>query len=431
MATSTRQDLRRHLAALLFSNSDYVLTTATAGAATTVTIGDYAGAFPNGSFVQGNVILRAGEADAEIRLITDYDGATGVITVAPAWDTNPVAADVVDVYKATVGVDQLHSVINDAISATQFDMPVTALSEFKILSQQHRVIDVPTGWMSVTDVRYDTHEITGDRVKPHASSIYRTERTLAATTTRRSQALQPSLEYPIAGVAVKLRRVGTLGGTLSASIFADSGGSITGSALATGTIAATSLPEDLGYAFIEFTSLHYDPANTRVHVVLSGSALTGLSASNYVALSAETLGCNWGVSGLSTDSGSTWTEYTDERLNLRLVPTLAVQDFAKLDKTRWRIIKGTTPQVQLITVPLEGELYRLEGQKYRDTLSLDTDTCTLPISFVASWAAGMYLAAMGSHLPDAERRSQAYLNRAERWLALNGSLVKQRLVEWY
>ena len=421
------------MAALLFVEGEYVLTEADGThSGTTVALGQIADLYDTNAFRLGYVVLRAGEVDSEIRRITAYARATGVVTVNTAWDTNPVDGDSVELYKNPASVPQMHHALNGAIVAERFNYPLKVVSDRIIVNNEDRTLDVPTGWLAVNKVTYDERSVYGDRQTSHISSLYRVEKTFTATTSQRGQSLRPVEEYPVAGVAVRLRKVGTLTGSLYARLRSDSAGTPTGGAggiLVSSTAIDVANISDREWVYFPFATTHYATADDQVHVTLDVSGLTGLSASNYLAWCGETASSPFGNPSVSSDTGTTWTGETGYRLECRLVAL--IPDYCPLPWSKWRIIKGDTPQVHLSLVPRNAEVFRLEGQKTQDELDTDDAVCYLPSTWLVYHAAADYLAAHASHADEAERRSRNYRDMADRYLPVSASLVKQRLVEWY
>lgn len=86
---------------------------ATAQSSTTVTIGSLAGTYDDDEFNDCVVKVTAHAATApdgllnQVRMITDYVGATGQITIDEVWDTNPDAQTTLEIYRRVFDLETL------------------------------------------------------------------------------------------------------------------------------------------------------------------------------------------------------------------------------------------------------------------------------------------------------------------------------------
>ena len=425
-----RSALRRSLVTRLLAPGTFDRGTVASGGASSAVLTDLAYKYPNGHFDGGDIVLRAGTATAEIRHVDVYTGATGALTVIPAWTTAPVALDAYEIYLSGHSPDLMNRAINDAVSASHMKWPVPAV-DYQIVGENARLFPIPSTWVSVNRVMAGSRYIGGDSHGPSGNSSYSTEKTITATTQRKAQMVQFGEQVRWGEIWLPLRRIGTVTGTFAIKIYSstsDLPGTILAPFGTSDNFTASGIDREMFWQRITFTSPPVTDALTDYHFELDPTSLVGLDASNYLAWGASTdQGYAWGGPSISTDSGSTYTAETGYDRWFKIVST--APKFEKIPWRSWRVIKSPVRNLEMkYDLPIMTPV-RLEGQKWQASLDLDTDTCLLPENWILDIASYSYLMNASTGGDGALQLARERAQRAAEFLATTPVIVQDRFVE--
>lgn len=431
----TRSALRRKLVTrVLTAGESDSGTLASSGGASTATLADLADKYTNSHFAGGTIVLRAGDADAEERFVKTFDGATGAITVIPAWTLAPASSDAYEIYASTVDVPLLNQGINDAISIAHLKWPVPDEDSDHCSNWRDRQYPVDTDWIAVNEVYAARRILSGDRFGPRGNDFYNTEKTITATTQRLAQQVYLGEQARVAAIWVPLRMVGTVAGTFALKWYSDDGSDLPDTLLApfgtSDSFSASSIGREMTLYRVPFSSPPAISALTDMHFVVDPTSLTGLDASNYLAWGASSDGgYSFGSPSLSTDSGATYT--SDTSFSRWFAIETTEPEWAELNWHHWRIIKSATRKVELKRDLPYGTPIRLLGQMWQAPLDDDTDTCLLPENWLLDVAAYAYLAGTTNGNDGLMRLAESKAQKAAEYLATSPALVRDRLTEGF
>jgi len=122
----TRAVIRRRVGYLMYGRDKFVVTTASAGAAATVTA-DIFRRWPDDYFTGATVFIASGTGSGQQREVSDHVQSTGVLTVSANWSTNPDNTSVIEIWPAGADPNLINENINLAILRAQdiVQVPVT------------------------------------------------------------------------------------------------------------------------------------------------------------------------------------------------------------------------------------------------------------------------------------------------------------------
>ncbi len=387
LVSRTRAQLRQELIRRLLPDTEYVLTTPSAIAASSVTYGHLAGLRPDGHF-QGGEVWTAVSGVNESRRISAYAQSTGVITPVTNFSGSPTAAGT-ETLRAGVTFDQLNEALSQAEREAASYFLVDAV-DVDMAGQRGLLYEAPSSWAWLTGVERDHSAVGGDRFCVHSDTFTAQPLDSLSTNQQIAQMIEVGTPMAVAAVWVFGRFVGTASGTLTASIQTTSNSLPSGTNVTNGAGTARNASEaDTDYRWFRLALAV--PAwlddDTTYAIALTNSV--GTDANSYFEWGYDTQS-SYSYGERATYNGSAWSAASGAHL-FRLEPV--EPEYRALDMRQVRVQMGASRPIVIASPSWypSGTLLRFSGMRTPTAMSADSSTSEIEPSTVVDYALGLLL----------------------------------------